>query len=126
MKGGTETILLVDDEDPVRGFGVEILRRFGYAVVAAADGESALEIYQKKKEDISLIILDLIMPGMGGQKCLEEILKINPLQKVVIATGYSATGSTKEILEKGAKGFMNKPFRMEQMLTVIREVLDQE
>jgi CheY-like chemotaxis protein len=126
MRGGTETILLVDDEESIRDLAEEILRMFGYTVIAAADGEKALEIYREKKEDISLVILDLIMPGMGGQKCLEEILKIDPAQKVVIASGHSANGPTKNVLETDAKGYIKKPFELEPMLNVIREVLDRK
>jgi DNA-binding NtrC family response regulator len=89
-----------------------------------ANGEKALEIYREEKENISLVILDLIMPGMGGQKCLEEILKIDPFQKVVIASGHYANGPTKTVLETGAKGYIKKPFDVGAMLTVVREVLD--
>jgi CheY-like chemotaxis protein len=126
IRGGTETILLVDDDEPIRELAEEILKRFGYNVLSVKDGESALKMYQKKKEDISLIILDLIMPGMGGAKCLEEILKINPSQKVIIASGYSSNGSAKDLLEKGAKDFIKKPYEMRPMLAAVRDVLDQK
>ncbi|MBW1812303.1 MAG: response regulator [Deltaproteobacteria bacterium] len=126
IRRGTETILLVDDENPIRELAKEILSSFGYSVFAAADGESALEIYREKQKHISLIILDLIMPGMGGKKCLEEILKIDPSQKVVIVSGYSVNGSTRDLLKMGAKGYIKKPYEMGPMLAVVREVLDQE
>jgi len=73
-----------------------------------------------------LIILDLIMPGMGGQKCLEEILKIDSSQKVVIVSGYTVEGPVKESLEKGAKGYIKKPYELGPMLMVIRDVLDRK
>jgi len=126
LKGGTETILVVDDEEAIRELAEDILRRFGYKVLSAEDGESALEIYQENKESISLIILDLIMPGMGGQKCLEEILKIDSSQKVVIVSGYTVEGPVKESLEKGAKGYIKKPYELGPMLMVIRDVLDRK
>jgi K+-sensing histidine kinase KdpD len=126
MRGGTETILLVDDEIPVRELAKEILSSFGYSVFEAVDGESALEIYKEKKKRISLIILDLIMPGMGGRKCLEEILKIDPSQKVVIVSGYSVNGSTNDLIKIGAKGYIKKPYEMRPMLDSVREVLDQK
>lgn len=126
IKGGTETILLIDDEDPIRELAKEILGNFGYSVFEAADGENALEIYKEKKKHISLIILDLIMPGMGGKKCLDEILEINPSQKVIISTGYSVNGSMQELLKKGAKGYIKKPYEMRPMLAAVREVLDLE
>ena len=66
------------------------------------------------------------MPGIGGQKCLKEILKINPVQKVIIASGYSVNGSTNGVLQLGARGYVKKPYEIKQMLSVVREVLDQE
>jgi CheY-like chemotaxis protein len=122
--GGKETILLIDDEESIRDLGNQILNRFGYTVLTASDGESGLELYRKEKGKIDLVILDLIMPGMGGRKCLEELLKMNPKVKVVIASGYSVDGPTKEALEVGAKNFVSKPYAMRQMLKVVREVLD--
>jgi len=124
-EGGSETILLVDDEEPIRGLGTQILEEFGYTVLTAADGESALQLYSKKQKKIDLVILDLIMPGMGGKLCLLELLKINLEAKVAIASGYSPDGPTREILKNGAKGFISKPYDLRQMLKVIREVLDQ-
>lgn len=124
-EGGNEGILLVDDEEFIRNLGEEMLTKFGYRVFTAPDGESALKLYQEKKKKISLIILDLIMPGMGGRKCLEEFRKMNPWLKVVIASGHSVNGHVKEILENGAKGFISKPYDVNQMLKIIREVLDE-
>jgi signal transduction histidine kinase/ActR/RegA family two-component response regulator len=134
LAGGDETILLVDDEDYNRDFGKEILARAGYRVLTAVDGESALEVYlrdyqqlelyHKDQERIALVILDLIMPGIGGRKCLVELLSINSKVKVLIASGYSEVGSMKNPLEYGAKGFIGKPYEIKKMLKVVREVLD--
>jgi len=125
-KGGSETILLVDDEEMIRNIGKDILERFGYTVLLAPDGETALELYRKRRQDISLVILDLIMPGMGGKKCLEEILKLDPQAKVLIASGYSLNGPTKEALESGVRAFVRKPYEVKQMLEEVRKVLDQD
>ena len=103
-----------------------MLSKFRYTVLTAPDGESALEIYHEKKEKIDLIILDLIMPGMGGRKCLEKLLKINPQVRVLIASGYSVNGPTKEALEAGAKGFISKPYDVRQMLKAVRKALDED
>ena len=124
--GGTETILLVDDEETIREIGENTITRFGYKVITAPDGESALELYREKKNKIDLIILDLIMPGMGGRKCLEKLLKINPQTRVLIASGYSVNGPTKGALEAGAKDFIRKPYDVNQMLKAIRETLDKD
>jgi two-component system, cell cycle sensor histidine kinase and response regulator CckA len=122
---GIETILLVDDEELLRNIGKEILESFGYTILLASEGESALELYREKSGDIALVILDLIMPGMGGEKCLGEILKLNPRAKVVIASGYSVNGHAKNALDAGAKAFIKKPYEIRQMLGVVREVLDE-
>jgi len=124
IKGGNETILLVDDEEAIRELGKNILTRFGYTVLMVSDGETALEVYREKKEKISLVILDIIMPGMGGRECLKKLFKMNPKSKVIIASGYSINGSTKEALEAGAKGFIGKPYNINQMLKAVREALD--
>jgi len=124
--GGTETILLVDDEDFILDLGDQILKKFSYKLITAPDGESALEVYRKKKEKVNLIILDFIMSGMGGRKCLEKLLKINPRARVLIASGYSVSGPTKEALEAGAKGFISKPYDVKQMLKAVREALDDD
>ena len=86
---GTETILLVDDEKSIRDLGKEVLTSVGYKVLTASTGREALDMYTKAQEEISLVILDLIMPEMGGKQCLEELLKIDPAVKILIASGYS-------------------------------------
>jgi len=124
--GGRETILLVDDEDNLRSLGRELLQRFGYTVWTAPDGETAIELFHEKSEAIDLVILDLIMPGLGGRKCLEEMLRIDPKAKIVVTSGFSPNGSTKELMEAGARSFISKPYNIKQMLTVVRRVLDGE
>jgi PAS domain S-box-containing protein len=126
FRGGTETILLVDDEEAIRLLGTQILEEVGYTVLKAADGESALQLFREEHTKISLVILDLIMPGMGGKRCLVELLKVNPEARVAIASGYSPDGPTRRILKNGAKGFVSKPYDLRQMLNVVREVLDQD
>ena len=121
---GTERILLVDDEELVRDLGKRILERSGYTVLATASGKEALDLYKKERGKISLVILDLIMPQMGGKRCLEELLKIDPQVKVLIASGYSAGGEAKTTIESGARGFVGKPYDMKQMLQAVRHVLD--
>ena len=123
---GTETILLVDDEKSIRKLGEEMLRMAGYRVLTATNGIEALEVYRSNQDRIALVLLDLMMPEMGGKQCLEELLKINPRVKVVIASGYSANGPTKDALASGAKGFVNKPYDIRQVLAVVRGVIDEE
>jgi PAS domain S-box-containing protein len=122
--GGTETILLVDDEEHLRDLGSTILKRYGYEVLTTENGREALEAYIREREKISLIVLDLIMPEMDGKKCLSEILHINPKAKVLIASGYSPISPTIPSLLPGAKGLVAKPYQMRKLLKAVREVLD--
>ncbi len=124
VKTGNETILLVDDEKDILDLGKEILTSFGYELITAQDGESALDLYKRKCDRIHLIMLDLIMPGMGGAQCLERLLEINPEAKVIIVSGHTAKGPSKKLIEKRAKGFVGKPYDTRKILSLIREVLD--
>jgi PAS domain S-box-containing protein len=126
VRGGGETILLVDDEESIRELGQEVLSRFGYRVLTASDGESALKLYQREPKEVDLVILDFIMPGMGGDKCLRGLLELNPQAKVLMASGYSVNEAAKEAIEAGAKGFVAKPYQVREMLGVVREVLEGE
>jgi len=121
---GTETILLVDDDNAVRDLAKEILEWAGYKVFTAGNGLEGLEVYRKRCPEISLVILDLIMPEMGGRRCLEEILKIDPEARILIASGFSADGATKDAVEAGAGGFIGKPYDAKEILRTIRRVLD--
>lgn len=115
----------MDDDEAILALGEQTLSRLGYKVIKAADGESALELYSQSKEQIDLIILDLLMPGMGGMRSLEKILEVDPQAKVVISSGYYFERNPERDLEKGARGCLSKPFDMREMLKVIREVLDE-
>lgn len=125
IPGGNETILLVDDDNMIRDFESGTLVKYGYNVLEADSGEQALEVYRKRKEDISLIILDLNMPGMGGIRCFDELLRMDPAVKVLISTGYSIDGREREKLMARAVEFIEKPFGFKQMLKRLREILDQ-
>jgi two-component system, cell cycle sensor histidine kinase and response regulator CckA len=121
---GSETLLIVDDEESIRELTKEILCEVGYKVLTTASGREAIDIYSKGKEAISLVILDLIMPEMDGKACLEELLKINPDVKILLASGYSANGPARQAIARGAKGLINKPYDIRQLLQMVREVLD--
>jgi len=123
---GAETIIIVDDEPDILDIGQNTLEQFGYTVLTVRSGEEAVETYTRQGDRIDLVILDLGMPGMGGEKCLRELLRMNPAVKVLIASGYAATQTVHSILEAGATGFMAKPYRLEDMLKKVREVLDGE
>lgn len=126
VDGGTETILIVDDEEPVLALSRQVLGRFGYTVLEAKDGEIALSIYAEHRGRIALVILDLLMPGMGGKRCLEELIKMDPAVKVLIASGFSPDPRTHLLITNGAQGFFNKPYEISEMLQAVRKILDQK
>jgi two-component system cell cycle sensor histidine kinase/response regulator CckA len=121
---GSETVLMVDDEPSIRDIGCAALTASGYAFLEASNGEEALALYREKKDSIDLVILDIGMPGMGGHQCLPKIMQINPRAKVIIASGYSKNGSISSAFEKGARGYLAKPFSRNELLKAVRETLD--
>ncbi len=125
IRGGTETILLVDDEEMILDLSEDILTHQGYTVLRADTAEGALDIYSQEKERIQLVILDLGMPGMGGEKCLQALRKIDPRVKAIVASGYSAHKIAINPEQYGAVGFLNKPFRVDALLRIVSGALNQ-
>ncbi|MDD5154691.1 MAG: response regulator, partial [Desulfovibrionales bacterium] len=121
---GDETILIIDDEPLVLSVAQNILEDFGYKVIPVSDPREALGMYQKQQQDIDLVILDLIMPQIGGMECLDKLLGINPGVKVMLTSGYSANGHGKEAMRPELKGFIRKPFQVAEFLTAVRKALD--
>lgn len=124
LREGTETILLVDDEEDNRRIGEEMLRHFGYRVTTAPDGETALDVYRERGGEIDLVILDLIMPGMGGWRCLEELRRLDPNAKVLVASGYADQASDDFLDRAGIRRFLPKPYRTREMLEAIQSLLE--
>jgi PAS domain S-box-containing protein len=125
-KGQSETILVVDDEPNVTELVSGMLTEANYKVITASNGKEALDLYEKHQEQIKLVILDLNMPVMDGRQCLEALLSMNSNVKAIIASGYSANGTVKRILETGAKGFIDKPFDRRRVLEKIRKTIDED
>ncbi len=123
-RGGSETILLVEDETALRQLGADILSSYGYQVLQASDGEEALSIYHDRQQEISLVMLDLNMPKMDGQRCLIEILKLNPKARVLVITGFQEDLIKEKVLELGAVGIVFKPYEVKKLLMQVREALD--
>lgn len=120
--GGFETILLVEDEEVVRELCSDFLHELGYTVLTAVHGRDAIKIYQQYKTSVSLVILDLNMPEMGGKECFKELLKIDSGVRVVIASGYSSTGWEDSLLKR-VKDFVEKPYDLMKLARTIRIVL---
>ena len=119
-----KTILLVDDEKTITDVTGAMINRLGYQLLTAHNGEEAVEIYQANPSRIDLVILDMIMPGIGGGKALDFIQSINPKAMIILSSGFSLNGEAKEIMNRGAMAFLQKPFLIDDLSRVIREVLE--
>lgn len=121
---GTETILLVDDEAMVMDVTMRMLKSLGYRVHCAGSGQEAIAVNHEKRNEIDLVILDMIMPGISGTETFDRLREINPKQKILLSSGYSIEGMAQELLEKGCNGFLQKPFQLLDLAREVRAVLD--
>ena len=122
---GNETILIVDDEDLVLDLAKEILHVYGYSTLTATDGLEALDVYEKNREQIDLILLDLSMPKLSGKEVIQEITFIDPKVKIIISSGYLEDSYMELIRELGIKDIISKPYNPEELAIKIRKVLNQ-
>lgn len=120
---GVETLLLVDDEDQIIKSWGRTLRHLGYHVLVARNGIEALEILRQRADEISLVILDLIMPGMGGKDTFDAMRKFAPKLKVLLWSGYGSDGVASEMMARGCSGFIQKPAGVAALSTKLRELL---
>lgn len=124
IKGGSETLLVAEDDGEVRKFTKTLLERFGYKVKEAEDGEDAVMKFMENKDEVQLLILDVIMPKRNGKEAYEEIRKIRPDTKALFTSGYTADIINKKgILDEGLN-FISKPFSTNDLLKKVREALD--
>jgi PAS domain S-box-containing protein len=121
---GSENILIVDDEDAVISVCRELLETLGYKVITASSGKDAVEIYRSNREKINLVILDMIMPDMGGGETFALMKIIDPNIKVILSSGYSLNGQAADIMKQGCQSFIQKPFSIDELSKKVREVLD--
>lgn len=121
---GSESILLVDDEDMIVDVGRIMLQKLGYRVVISKSGPEALEKIRDSANKLDLVILDLIMPGMDGGKTFGRIREINPQMPVLLSSGYAVEGQATKILRKGCNGFIQKPFNIAELSQKIRNILE--
>ncbi|MGD9186235.1 MAG: response regulator, partial [Desulfobacterales bacterium] len=123
---GSETILLVDDEEIIINVTRPMLEKLGYNVFVAERGEQAVDLVHEKADKIDLIVLDMIMPGMDGGKTFEHIREIQPKIPVILSSGYSLNDKANEIIQRGCNGFIQKPFNVYELSQKLRKVLDVE
>jgi CheY-like chemotaxis protein len=123
---GYGTILLVDDEDMIIDVGKELLKKMGYKVLVTKSGKTAVELYEANKDEIDIVVLDMIMPNMGGGDTYDKLKEVDSDIKVLLSSGYSVDGQATEILERGCNGFIQKPFNMIDLSQKIRKILDKK
>jgi two-component system cell cycle sensor histidine kinase/response regulator CckA len=122
-KNKKRLILLVDDEELVLEVGTKMLQYLGYNVLGAGDGQQALDIFSKNKNNLDLVILDMNMPGMDGAAVYDKLKKIQTDVRILIASGYFENNRIRKILRNGFTGFIQKPFSVDVLSEKLREML---
>jgi DNA-binding NtrC family response regulator len=121
---GPKEILLVEDQEMVSNLIKRILESSGYALITATNGKEAVSLYEREKDKISLVILDLVMPKMDGETCIKELHKINPNLKILIVSGHPLNEEIQKMVKRETKGFVRKPFGRAELLQIVSDVLD--
>jgi two-component system, cell cycle sensor histidine kinase and response regulator CckA len=125
VPGGDETILFVDDDEEIITVGRKILASLGYTVLVASGGQAAVDLFIDQQDRVSLVILDYVMPGMGGREVFEALKQVKPDVKVLLSSGYSSTDQVAALIEKGCRGFIQKPYDTVKMSRTLRTILDE-
>jgi PAS domain S-box-containing protein len=122
-RNGMGRILVVDDEEMVRSLAADYLSDLGYEVITAEDGQQAVERFADLKGEIDLVLVDLVMPRMGGRDCYRALKKMNPEVKTILSTGYGSNTLAQELLDEGMLGFIPKPYELLHLAEVVSRVL---
>jgi PAS domain S-box-containing protein len=122
---GTETVLIVDDEEIILNVASELLEELGYRTRTARTGLEAVDVYHQQQDEIDVVILDMVMPGMSGEETYGKIRQMNPEVKTLLASGYSIDDKASQILRHGCNGFIQKPFNIEELSRKLRQLLDE-
>lgn len=121
---GKGTVLVVDDEDHVRNVTGMMLSQFGLDVIGACDGFEAVQLVQSRGDEIHLVVMDLTMPRMNGEAALEEMRKIRPDLKVIMTSGYNEADAAGDLKSKHVFGFLQKPFDLEKLISMVRDGIE--
>jgi PAS domain S-box-containing protein len=124
LLSGTGTVLLVDDEPFILDVGGELIERIGYRVLRARSGREAVALFRTNREEIAIVVLDMIMPDWSGDKTFEQLRAIDPDVKVLFSSGYSIDGEALKILNRGSSGFIQKPFTLQDLSEKLRRLCD--
>ncbi|OGG44400.1 MAG: hypothetical protein A3F84_00815 [Candidatus Handelsmanbacteria bacterium RIFCSPLOWO2_12_FULL_64_10] len=125
VAGGTETILMADDEEMVLAAGQAILEKLGYTVLTARDGDEALQVYRDHQDEIALVVTDTVMPKMGGGKLYAMLAGINPSVKVLLMSGYDLREKEADLLAGNVRGLLEKPLGFHTLGHAVRQALDE-
>ncbi|MGE4564260.1 MAG: response regulator [Victivallaceae bacterium] len=121
---GSETILIVDDHETIWDFLIEALQTLGYSVLLAENGEDAVSIFRDNPGEVDLVLLDMIMPKLGGHQAFYRIRALNPEAKILLSSGFVSEEEVHDLLQQGACGFLPKPHRLGDVARAIRSTLD--
>ena len=120
---GHETILLIDDEKVILDVASRILKRLGYNVLTTSDGHEGLRLFAERRQEIALVILDMVMPKLGGREVFRRLKEIDPGVRVLLSSGYSADGDTQAILSEGVLGFVQKPYALNELAQAVKRAI---
>lgn len=121
---GSETLLIVDDQETVWDFLIETMQLLGYCVLLAENGLDAIEIYRENLGRIDLVLMDMVMPKSGGQQAFFAIRQLDPNAKILLSSGFVSEEEVQHLLQSGACGFLPKPLRIPVIAQAVRDVLD--
>ncbi len=124
LRRGTETILVVDDEEMIKDLARDILARYGYTVLTAGGGEEAVEVYRRHTKEIAVVVLDIVMPDVDGREVFHRVREIDPAAQVIISSGYNEERDATDLLKEGAVKFVQKPYRIASLVGAVGEVLE--
>jgi two-component system cell cycle sensor histidine kinase/response regulator CckA len=122
---GHGTALVIEDEDVIRKSVEKILKAVGYNVLSSANGAGGLDYYKSRHKEISVVLLDMVMPKESGKQVFIEMRKINPEVKVILMSGFRKDQRVQEVLAMGVKGFLQKPFNQEELLSAVEAILQE-
>lgn len=123
---GNHTVLLVDDEDVIIEVGSQMLEALGYHVLTARSGPEAIQTYQDNLDRIDLVVLDMIMPGMGGREVYMVLNDLNRDVRVLLSSGYDINVHVRDVLDHGCQGFIQKPFNLKQFSAKIHQIISEQ
>ncbi|MBL8234587.1 MAG: response regulator, partial [Bryobacterales bacterium] len=120
---GKGAVLVVDDEEFVRQVAARMLKGLGYHAICLESSTEAIEYFRRRRQDIDAVIVDLVMPDLGGKACFEALREIDPQVRVVLTSGYSHDSSVDAMIGMGVKAFLQKPYRVQQLSEILAKVI---